>query len=280
MTTRGDSSKSRHAFTLIELLVVLGIIAILVAVLLPVLSSVRRQANQLKCLASLKEIGNAIKLYAHEHKDAWPVAVHHQGPYTAGVPLLPEERRWYDLLAKYVSGSRNINQSADIALIRRNSAIWGCPEWTMSSEYDPNSALDKLRVGYAMQYHPMIDENFDVQNFAYIGPTVVGRYVKGTIWRRHSSERAVIGCSPTHIVPVPLSFSRSTSAWMPFESTDPSKPLFMFDATRHLKRGTGKAASARQKGLNMLFADGRAAPVSIVEAWNAVRCPGQDQTNP
>jgi prepilin-type processing-associated H-X9-DG protein len=263
------------------LLVVTGIIAVLAAIVLPVLGGARRRAAQVQCLASLNQIGNGFKLYACEFEGYWPVAVHQQG-----LPplLLPQERRWYDLLAPYVSGTRGIQTAADIATIRRNSVIWGCPAWAKSSEYNPNSTPDKLLVGYAMQYQPMIDSTPDTSKFAFIGsPPVMGfkgSYIKDTVWGRRGGERGVIGCSSNHVVVAAESFSRSTSEWLPFPQTDLSKPRLLFDSTRHLRSGTSKAASARQKGLNMLFADGHAQPVTIVEAWTAIRWPGLDKAEP
>ena len=61
-----------RAFTLIELLVVIGIIAILVSILLPVLNCARMSANDVKCKSNLKQIMQAALLFANEHKTQLP----------------------------------------------------------------------------------------------------------------------------------------------------------------------------------------------------------------
>jgi prepilin-type N-terminal cleavage/methylation domain-containing protein/prepilin-type processing-associated H-X9-DG protein len=55
------------AFTLVELLVVIGIIAILLALLMPALSKIRARANALVCMGNLRAIGQAMQLYALEN---------------------------------------------------------------------------------------------------------------------------------------------------------------------------------------------------------------------
>ena len=61
-------TKQSHAFTLVELLVVIGIIAVLVGVLLPVLGSGRGAAMNVKCLSNLRQCGQALWLYADNNK--------------------------------------------------------------------------------------------------------------------------------------------------------------------------------------------------------------------
>ncbi len=69
---RTFSRSRRRAFTLVELLLVVGVIAMLVGILMPALSSARRAAQSVKCLSNLRGIGQAMMLYAGEYKGAIP----------------------------------------------------------------------------------------------------------------------------------------------------------------------------------------------------------------
>src|SRR3954466_1110127 len=63
---------SRKGFTLVELLVVIGIIALLISILLPSLNRARETANRVKCGSNLRQVGQAILLYANENKGNYP----------------------------------------------------------------------------------------------------------------------------------------------------------------------------------------------------------------
>jgi prepilin-type N-terminal cleavage/methylation domain-containing protein/prepilin-type processing-associated H-X9-DG protein len=61
-----------RAFTLTELLVVIGVIAILAAMLLPVLARAKHKTNQADCLANLKQLGHALQMYIDDNEDQLP----------------------------------------------------------------------------------------------------------------------------------------------------------------------------------------------------------------
>jgi prepilin-type N-terminal cleavage/methylation domain-containing protein/prepilin-type processing-associated H-X9-DG protein len=65
---RSITNSSRKGFTLVELLVVIGIIAVLVAFLLPALRRARETANLAACLSNLRQIGTASHSFANDHR--------------------------------------------------------------------------------------------------------------------------------------------------------------------------------------------------------------------
>src|SRR3954468_13910499 len=62
----------KHGFTLVELLVVVGIIAILIAILLPALSKAREQSIRTQCASNLRSWGQAYQQYANNNRGNFP----------------------------------------------------------------------------------------------------------------------------------------------------------------------------------------------------------------
>ena len=62
----------QRGFTLVELLVVIAVIAVLSAILFPVLAKAREKARQTRCLSNLKQIGLALGMYATDYDEMYP----------------------------------------------------------------------------------------------------------------------------------------------------------------------------------------------------------------
>src|SRR5437764_5636108 len=91
--------RSRSAFTLVELLVVIGIIAVLIGILLPALGRARAQANQVKCMANLRQIGQAMTIYVGQYRGSLPWGFCYKGTaYAEGGSYDGESMDWTTLL--------------------------------------------------------------------------------------------------------------------------------------------------------------------------------------
>ncbi len=65
--------KNRSGFSLIELLTVIAIIAILAAVIFPVMGTAREKARQSQCISNLNALQQALKLYKNDNNRYPPV---------------------------------------------------------------------------------------------------------------------------------------------------------------------------------------------------------------
>jgi prepilin-type N-terminal cleavage/methylation domain-containing protein/prepilin-type processing-associated H-X9-DG protein len=83
MDRRGHSG-----FTLIELLIVIGMIAILIALLVPATQKLRASANRVQCVNNLKQIALAMHGYCNDN-GAFPPAFTTPSNYGWGVWILP-----------------------------------------------------------------------------------------------------------------------------------------------------------------------------------------------
>ena len=125
--TRPGRPTTRRGFTLVELLVVVGIIALLVALLMPALAAARRQAQTVQCATNLHSIGHAMQLYANEYKGRVPRDYWYDIQYVQGHIL------WAEAYAKYLGHTvpdvANLTAARDAQLYPyfQRIGVYQCP---------------------------------------------------------------------------------------------------------------------------------------------------------
>jgi prepilin-type N-terminal cleavage/methylation domain-containing protein/prepilin-type processing-associated H-X9-DG protein len=77
----------RSGFTLVELLVVIGIIAVLIGVLLPVLAGVAARGRDLKCQANMRTALQMVMVYAAENKGSLPYGYYFNRGFSHTAPF-------------------------------------------------------------------------------------------------------------------------------------------------------------------------------------------------
>ena len=112
-------------FTLIELLVVIAIIAILAALLLPVLGKAKLKAESLTCVNNIKQLSLAWMLYADDNNDL--LVNNHGVPET-----LARRQTWANNVEDWLASDDNTNliyltNSKLGPFANRSSRIYKCP---------------------------------------------------------------------------------------------------------------------------------------------------------
>ncbi len=236
-------SPARRAFTLIELLVVLGLIAVLVAIVVPVVIGVRDHSRTAGCLSNLREIGHALILYSGDGHGRLPPA-DLRDPAWEHPP-----GNWASILVQghYLS-------VPDSATAPTAASVLRCPSGIDINGFDIDAynapRTSGLQAGYWQR------------QTGTLGPegTMIGGITVRT-WYGVNAEYQDGKDYPMFRVP---SESKRTELHMLTRIRDQSTMALVYDGFFHHDRQANLMGNARHlKGTatNYLFADGHAATV-------------------
>jgi prepilin-type N-terminal cleavage/methylation domain-containing protein/prepilin-type processing-associated H-X9-DG protein len=281
LTAPGDTRKGA-GFTLVELLVVIGIIALLVAVLLPALNKARRQSQTVSCMSNLRQIGLAMRMYTMDNQGWLPLI--RQDPDWDGA-------YWFVPLCKYCGKDLGKFNTKGTYQQMRPEDIQGvfraCPAF--DNPFNPES----WRPGYGMNFTLMMGSTGVVRGSANSYPAMYANtfilpknptaepYRVGTLKLTSipkSYERIIVADAVNNWIGVEdgsRNRAPATLVYDFFRSTDPLYAPFGGFSGVHPYRHAGFAldCDARAQSVtryrakaNYLFCDGHAETLDYIAA--------------
>jgi prepilin-type N-terminal cleavage/methylation domain-containing protein len=101
--------RNKHGFSLVELLTVIAIIAILAAIIFPVMGAVKERAKRVQCMTNLHDIAMALKMFQTDNR-RFPVSLAGYVQYDSGNAVIPLERTKGDALyPEYIKSIKGLH---------------------------------------------------------------------------------------------------------------------------------------------------------------------------
>lgn len=233
-----------RAFTLVELLVVIGIIAVLIAILLPVLGKVREQAKTVACMSNLNQIGKALIGYQNDFKGRFP-----PGDLRDGVKG-PTIETWATILVanKYLPAPQQDQDSNSIG--SKGTSVFRCPNGTEEPYIWAAYMLDIGGAGYWRT------------TSSYLNLTVDLWYGVNGSWTPQGG--------PYPMNRWPTDYGDAT-ARVTSRIKRPADLALVFDGWyMHARNLNRMSVNARHQGMtraNFVFADGHCEPINVANDW-------------
>lgn len=251
----------KRAFTLVELLVVIGIIAVLIAMLLPALNRARQQANDVACMSNLRQWGLAWTQYCNDNHGLPPP----RGLDLVFMPTKTTIPYWFGALDRYINHASQVMQ---------------CPSASMEPDpFDMTASTGGAMGGASRPW--TVWRKFDQMR-------IVGGYGYNSYW--YSDEYMMhTWATPSSREWIKLSHVRSGQGpvmmdMVRFDSPEPNPSFWPYNLdigqwgptnfsyqiiARHGNKG---------RGINMLFPDGSVLFMPLATVYTIPYYPGQVPT--
>jgi prepilin-type N-terminal cleavage/methylation domain-containing protein len=236
--------RKQNGFTLIELLVVIAIIALLMAILMPALQRVKKQAKGVMCQANLKQWGTIFAMYTDQNNGYFPERRSGSNAYG----------RWMDSMRDYYITAEDIRCCPVATKIANPDMISGIDWWGNTflawGKVPPWDSGGQRTVGYYGSY--------GINGYAYVP---VGADVYGKSPQRFWRTPNVKGASE---IPMFL----DCYFWVGWPDDDDTPPQY----DGHQYRGDDNAMNRfflnRHNGYTgAIFMDYHAQPVGLKELF-------------
>jgi prepilin-type N-terminal cleavage/methylation domain-containing protein/prepilin-type processing-associated H-X9-DG protein len=230
-------------FTLVELLVVIGIIAVLIGILLPVLGRARESGRRVSCGANLRQIGDALVMYANDHAGWYPRVRYLEYDISQYVNSFPNNRVPADAPDPFAGDYFNDSQ-AGLFLLARTGKLTEMRTFVCPSTDDE---VDDLAGKPASERSNFTDLNEYVSGKVTCSYTYVNAYPPTSVATAGFAVRlgAPVMTSEFAICAdrtLPRCASYSVNGLSPDDLNDPGK--------------RGNSRNHRKAGQNVLYADG------------------------
>lgn len=151
--------RRRPGFTLVELLIVIGIIAVLISMLLPMVAKVREQGKQVTCASNLNHLGTAMLAYAADNDNYLP-ATSRTGP---PANQEPSDWIWWQPNRVAIYADATVSKSAIaryLNLTAKSVGVLRCPSDTWDFRQAPlSSTFGRYPYSYVMNWFIAGDSN-------------------------------------------------------------------------------------------------------------------------
>jgi len=219
----------KKGFTLIELLVVIAVIAVLMGILMPALSKVRKQAKGLLCKTQMKDIGTMLSLYMPDNDDRIV-----SNAYSGGV-------RWFGRLGEYYK-----RHNPNVKSKRYSTDVFYCPiEWKKRLRWEAEESAARPNMGFHYGLNSLLTDGGTDTNLK-------NRFSKNTTWKTPAT--------------LPLLHDESSECteeelFGPVKAMYPGPTLLKFgwnggkNNPRNLMTYVRGPAASHGRGINYLFGD-------------------------